>query len=253
MARYQVIIAYDGTDFYGMQRQAGETRTVQGVVEAALSRIGWEGDSTLAAGRTDTGVHASGQVVSFDLDWSHGEEALQNALNANLPPDAAVREVKTARIDFHPRYDAVSRRYRYHLFCEQNRRPLRERYAWRVWPPAALEPMQQAAEMLTGSHDFAAFGSPPREGGSTERTITSATWQEAGQDLVFEVVANAFLYHMVRRLVHLQVEIGQGKAEPALAARYLDGSEPGMVRGLAPPQGLFLAEVRYPGDDDVEK
>ena len=137
MARYQVILAYDGTDFWGFQRQPGNVkrRTVQGVVEAALKQLGWSGEKILAAGRTDTGVHASGQVVAFDLDWQHDEDALLAALNAHLPQDVAVWAVQRAADDFHPRYAARSRCYEYRLFCQPRRHPLLERYAWQRFEP----------------------------------------------------------------------------------------------------------------------
>ena len=117
MGRYQVILAYDGTDFNGFQRQASnKIRTVQGTVEAALRRIGWQGKSVLAAGRTDTGVHAFGQVITFDHEWKHSSEDLLAAINANLPQDVAARAVELAKPDFHPRFDAVARCYYYRGF-----------------------------------------------------------------------------------------------------------------------------------------
>src|SRR3989337_127644 len=112
MVRYKVILAYDGTDFQGFQRQA-KARTVQSVVEAALRSFGWQGKAILASGRTDTGVHASGQVIAFDLDWAHAPEALRSAINAHLPEDVAVQTVTQAADDFHPRYAAQARRYRF--------------------------------------------------------------------------------------------------------------------------------------------
>ena len=177
MARYQIILAYDGTDFLGSQRQAG-SRTVQSELEKALRKLGWDGQTVYLAGRTDTGTHASGQVAAFDLDWGHGLEKLQDALNAHLPRDMAVREVKAAADDFHPRFDATSRRYRYRLFCASVRDPLRERYAWRVWPAVAdLSPL---ADIWLGKHDFAAFGTPPRAGGSTVTDGHVCQMAEAG-------------------------------------------------------------------------
>ncbi|TLN02249.1 tRNA pseudouridine synthase A [bacterium] len=134
MARYQIILAYDGTDFLGYQRQE-EARTVQGEVEAALQHLGWQGRSILSSGRTDTGVHASGQVIAVDLDWRHAPEALGKALNARLPDDVAVKAVKVAEKEFHPRFDALWRCYHYRLYCRAERNPLRDRFAWRVWPP----------------------------------------------------------------------------------------------------------------------
>jgi tRNA pseudouridine38-40 synthase len=244
MARYQVILAYDGTEFQGFQRQA-RVRTVQGVIEDALRKLGWQGASLLAAGRTDAGVHASGQVIAFDLQWQHSPLDLLMALNANLPADVAARDIHIASPEFHPRYDAVSRCYRYHIFCEPVRSPLRERYAWRVWPLADPDRMQEAASRLSGSHDFAAFGNPPQPGGKTIRTVTRAEWLAVGPLLVFEIVSEAFLYHMVRRLVSFQVEIGQGRREMAQVEQYLGHPAREMVQGLAPPQGLVLVEVLY--------
>jgi tRNA pseudouridine38-40 synthase len=250
MVRYQVILAYDGTDFRGFQRQAGapnlaEARTVQKVMEAALRQLGWQGEALLAAGRTDTGVHASGQVVAFDLNWQHSTGELLRALNAYLPGDLAVRRVVPVREDFHPRYDALARRYQYRLFCDEVRHPLRERYAWRVWPALALDPLHKAAGAIPGTHDFAAFGAPPKPGGSTVRTILDAVWRVDGIELIFELTGNAFLYHMVRRLVSLQVEIGQGRLDAAEVTRCLVSRNPARVKGLAPPQGLTLVEVIY--------
>jgi tRNA pseudouridine38-40 synthase len=247
MERYQVILAYDGSRFKGFQRQAGkwEALTVQDVVEKALRQLGWQGSAVLVAGRTDSGVHATGQVIAFDLEWRHSLDDLRNALNANLPLDLAARAVKLAPPTFHPRYDALDRRYQYRLFSDEVRHPLRERYAWRVSPAVSLEPMQQATSPLLGTHDFSAFGTSPRSGGTTVRTITHAAWQGVGNDLVFEITGNAFLYHMVRRLVYLLVKIGQGEAAPEIVSRCLEGEDSLAPRGIAPPQGCTLVEVRY--------
>lgn len=253
MARYQVILAYDGTDFKGFQRQAGGARTVQGVIEAALSQLGWQGASILAAGRTDTGVHASGQVIAFDLEWRHSCDALLAALNANLPQDVAARAAHLVQSGFHPRYDALARRYRYRIFCQANRDPLRERYAWRVWPAIDLPRLVQSVKLLTGTYDFAAFGTPPRVGGTTMRSVLQAGWVQEEDELIFNVLANAFLYHMVRRLVGLQVAIGQGRIEPQAVLERLDRELPGVVKYLAPPQGLTLVEVIYPQTSEAEK
>jgi tRNA pseudouridine38-40 synthase len=242
MARYQIILAYDGTRFVGSQRQ-GQGRTVQGELESALRRIGWKGTSVLLAGRTDTGTHASGQVAAFDLDWGHGLDDLLQALNANLPSDVAARAVQTAAENFHPRFDAVSRRYRYRLFCDPIRDPLRERYAWRVWPEVA--DLTSLAELWPGVHDFAAFGTPPRAGGSTLRTVRAARWRLQEGEWSFEIEADAFLYRMVRRLVYLQVAVGQGRLSSEALRRALETGERLPLAGLAPACGLTLVEVRY--------
>jgi tRNA pseudouridine38-40 synthase len=223
-------------------------------VEKALRKLNWQGKSLLAAGRTDTGVHALGQVVAFDLDWKHSSEELQQALNAYLPLDVAVRRVQLVPSNFHPRRDAISRTYHYHIFFDSVRDPLRERYAWRIFPEADPQILRQAAEELIGKHNFAAFGSPPRLGSSTIRKIFQAEWHPSGEGngWVFVVKADAFLYHMVRRMVFLQVEIAQGKALFSNLTQYLqphnrmETEGDVYVQGLAPPNGLVLMEVDYP-------
>lgn len=250
MARYQVKLAYDGSQYQGFQRQR-RANTVQATVEAALRKLGWDGQAILAAGRTDSGVHARGQVIAFDLSWQHSAEDLQAALNANLPLDIAALDVQTTRDGFHPRYDAAARCYHYHLFCQAHRDPLRERYAWRVWPAVIVERLAGAAELLVGQHDFSAFGTPPRAGGSTIRRVLRAKWEAVltsgeNPDLVFEIVADAFLFRMVRRLVAIQVDVGQGRLETSDIARWLEEPPAFPVQGLAPPNGLILHRVIYP-------
>ena len=161
MEHYQIILAYDGTDFFGSQRQAKSRRTVQGELENALCKMGWAGSSVLMAGRTDAGVHASGQVASFKFDWKHSLEDLTNALNANLSADMAVNQTNIAPADFHPRFDATARLYRYRLFYQRQRDPLRERYAWRVHSALDGEMLHSLAALLPGKFNFAAFGPPP--------------------------------------------------------------------------------------------
>jgi len=219
-------------------------RTVQVEVEAALRRIGWQERTILAAGRTDTGVHASGQVIAFDFDWRHTPEALGRAMNSNLPQDVAVRAIDVAQDDFHPRYWAKDRTYRYTIFCEPDRDPLRERYSWRVWPAADLNLLESAARLLTGTHDFAAFGSPPREEGSTIRTVYRSGWRMLAGGLQLEITANAFLYHMVRRLVYWSVLVGQQKLSLQAFEQAVRAAQP-QTPGLAPPQGLNLYQVCY--------
>jgi len=246
MARYQIVLAYDGSSFSGSQRQLPKSRTVQRELERALTRLGWQGKSVLLAGRTDTGVHASGQVAAFDLEWDHPLEELLAALNGNLPVDMAVSAAKIVRDDFHPRFDATSRRYRYRIFCKPLRDPLRERYAWRVWPPLDGETLQSAARLFLGRHDFAAFGSPPKPGSSTVRTVMKTGWQSQDDEWTFEVQADAFLYRMVRKLVHVQVAVGQGRLPAQAVADALEGQSHTIPGGLAPPNGLTLIEVTYP-------
>ena len=248
MARYQIIIAYDGTRFAGSQRQA-HGAAVQAELERALTGLGWQGKSILMAGRTDSGVHAAGQVAAADLDWPHSENDLRNALNASLPADIAARDVRQVARDFHPRFDAISRRYRYRLFHQPVRDPLRERFAWRISQEVDGELLRKAPKALLGTHDFASFGSPPKKGGSTTRTVLEATWSSLADEWALELEANAFLYRMVRRMVYIQVAVAQGKL-PLRAIRDALSGKDGLPAGLAPAHGLTLVQVSYPADDD---
>jgi len=251
MARYQLTLAYDGTDFFGSQRQA-KSRTVQGEHEKSLCKLGWTGRSVLMSGRTDTGVHATGQVAACNLDWSHSEAQLIAALNAHLPADMAVQDARIVDEIFHPRFDATSRCYRYRLFCQSLRHPIRERFFWRVWPQINDALLAQTAALFLGTHDFSAFGSPTSPKGSTVRTVMKAEWMQAEEDGTwrFEVQADAFLYRMVRKLVFVQVAVAQGKVSAEAVARSLAesaaaGTRSELPSGLAPAHGLMLVEVTY--------
>ncbi len=245
MVRYKIILAYDGTDLFGSQRQASAC-TAQSELEKALRRLGWLGKSVLLAGRTDSGVHASGQVATFDILWKHNSIALVKALNSNLPSTMSVKHAEIVRDNFHPRFDALSRKYCYRLYCQEVRDPLRERFAWRLWPVPDETFLDQAASLIIGEHDFGAFGTPPRPGNSTIRTVMTAIWCSNGDEWTFEVQADAFLYHMVRRLVFVQVAVGQGKFPLQIVSDLLEKKTNQLPAGLAPANGLTLVEVKYP-------
>jgi tRNA pseudouridine38-40 synthase len=186
-----------------------------------------------------------GQVAAFDLEWMHPEDTLLRALNAELPADLAVKSLSKTSADFHPRFDATSRQYRYRLFCEPIRDPLREKFAWRVSQPLDEDALHKTAQVLLGTHDFAAFGSPTTPKGTTVRTVTKAEWRKMPDgEWQFEVRADAFLYRMVRRLVYVQISVAQGKCsvEEVQNALTKKGKLPA---GLAPAHGLTLTEVTY--------
>jgi len=196
----------------------------------------------ILAGRTDAGVHAQGQVAAFDMEWNHSNIDLQNALNAYLPKDISVSQVNSVNMRFHPRFDARWRLYRYRIYSQPVRDPQRERFAWRIWPaPPSLQPL---ADTWLGTHSFTAFGSPPRTGGSTTRTVFNAGWKQCGDEWTFEIKADAFLYHMVRRIVFAQIAVIQGKISKNDLTAALEGSFE-LPSGLAPPNGLTLVEVGY--------
>lgn len=253
--RVQAIVAYDGTDYSGFQRQANAP-TVQEALEAALAQVTASARETvtvLAAGRTDAGVHAAGQVIAFDTAWRHDLDDLRRALNAVLPADIAVQETSEATPDFHPRYDARSRRYRYTLYNAPVRCPLARRHSLHVTFPLDVAAMQRAAQALVGEQDFATFGQPP-QGQNTVRRVLAAEWgfavsaQPSGGELPwldFEIEANAFLYHMVRSVVGTMLQVGRGKMTAEEFVAVLASCDRSRAGPTAPSHGLCLVEVKY--------
>jgi tRNA pseudouridine38-40 synthase len=245
--RVRAVVAYDGTDYGGFQRQANAP-TVQAALEAALTQVTQGTTSVLAAGRTDAGVHAVGQVIAFDTSWRHELGDLQRALNAVLPADIAVLELEEAARDFHPRYDARSRRYRYTLYNARVRWPLARRYSLHVAVPLDVALMQQAAQSLVGEHDFAAFGcSPQRCGrdGVTVRRVLAAEWRGELPWLTFHIEANAFLYRMVRSIVGTLLQVGRGRMSVEHFVAVLAACDRSLAGPTAPPHGLCMMEVKY--------
>ncbi len=245
MERYQAILAYDGTSFWGFQAQPG-FRTVEGELRSALGNLGWSGRTVLSGGRTDAGVHAEGQVVAFDLEWTHGPEELGRALNAILPKDISCQALRAAAPDFHPRYQALRRCYRYRVLPASERDPLRERYALRVWPAPDLERMVEAAGMLPGKRDFRAFGSAPRKGSHTVRTVFRADWERLGDYLDFWIEADAFLFRMVRTIAGTLLEVGNGRRNPEEFQQLLQPPPLGRAAPPAKACGLCLMRIDYP-------
>ena len=257
------IVTYDGTDFHGFQVQAS-VPTIQGTLEAALDRFCERTTRLAGAGRTDTGVHASGQVVAVKVAWRHSLEQLQNAWNVHLPPSIVVRGLTDVPAGFHPRFSAQRRTYRYYVVEDDcttvGRSPLTDRFALYVPQPLALEAMQAATEVLVGEHDFATFGHPT-QGKNTVRHVFAAEWQTVTDSLdplahflprriVLTISANGFLRNMVRNLVGSCLAVGRGewtveRVADALAARDRKLSAP-----PAPPQGLVLEQVLYPEQFD---
>lgn len=246
---YRAIVEYDGTDFLGFQWQA-VGRTVQGEIERTLERLTQQKVRVVGAGRTDTGVHALGQVIAFRVHWKRSLNDLERGLNALLPPDIAVRALAEAPEGFHPRFSAVERWYRYQIGRWRGHSPLRARYAWELDRPLDVSVMNEAAAMLIGSHDFASFGQPTQgeAGGSTIRWLTQAEWHEDPPYLVFDVRANGFLRNMVRTLVGTLVRVGTGEMSPADFAALLARRERAQAAPPAPPQGLILMAVTYPDE-----
>lgn len=242
--RFAALTAYDGTAYHGFQRQKNAP-TVQQQLEEVLAAIAGSPVGVTGAGRTDTGVHASGQVIAFDLDWKHPVPSLRSALNAKLPADIAVREVRQVRDEFHPRFDALSRSYAYHLYVAPVRDPLADRLAWRLAVTPDLAEIGEAARSLVGKHDFTAFGTPPH-GENAVRTVTEAAWQDTGDGRHrFSITADAFLYRMVRTIVGTLVQVGQRQMTSEDFRGILAARRRGSAAAPAPACGLTLVAVKY--------
>lgn len=250
MKRYCAYVAYDGTRYYGFQRQVDQFKTVQGELDAALETLGWRTTSVghkspvIGAGRTDSGVHATGQVIAFELDWQHSLEDLSNAINANLPNDILVYRLRETDESFHPRFDARWRSYRYVILNREEPNPHWRQRCWHLIKRLDVAAMNAACGALIGSHDFATFGQPP-QGNNTVREVKVAKCEWHAPFVTFDVVANAFLQRMVRSLVGSLRYVGDGRWSvdefaAALAARDRSRSAP-----VAPPQGLCLVGVDY--------
>ncbi|MEM7330754.1 MAG: tRNA pseudouridine(38-40) synthase TruA [Chloroflexota bacterium] len=242
--RYKACVSYDGTRFEGFQRQPKGHRTVQEELENALQAIFNKQIRIVGAGRTDSGVHASGQVISFDIKWKHSDQDLQNALNANLPEDIAVLKIEQIHDNFHPRFDATKRAYEYFIYNAPVRHPLHRNRSWWVKPKLDVEKMNEAATLLIGEHDFATFGQPP-QGTRTLRAVFEAHWKIKAPFLIFSVQANAFLYRMVRSLVGSLKMVGEGQWSVAQFAEALEKADRSMCGPVAPPQGVYLVSVEY--------
>jgi tRNA pseudouridine38-40 synthase len=241
---YRALIEYDGTAYNGSQRQREEFTTIQGELEAALSHLARQPVTVTGAGRTDSGVHATGQVIAFTISWRHGIDALHRALNANLPADIAILQLDTATADFHPRFDAVRRAYVYHIYNAPVRSPMRRHTSWHVTRPLDIEAMNEAAAHLIGTHDFATFGQPP-QGNNSVRQVFQAVWQQDGPMLSFYIEANAFLYRMVRSLVGSLKLVGDGSWQVADFVAAFASSERSRCGTVAPAAGLCLVSVWY--------
>jgi tRNA pseudouridine38-40 synthase len=237
--RYRARCEYDGTDFAGFQLQSN-ARTVQGELEAALARLaGGERVVVDGAGRTDAGVHASGQVIAFTYGGVVPGTQLGRAVNALLPPDVAIRDLRRVPNGFHPRYAARYREYRYTVW-NGSRSPLRERHALGVRAPLDIAAMVSAGSVFIGRHDFSAFGGGDRP---PVRTVHMVRVRKEGRLVTIDVRADSFLRGQVRRMVAGLLEIGAGKIDEAALRAALAGREPALNGAAAPAKGLCLRRV----------
>jgi tRNA pseudouridine38-40 synthase len=246
----QLVLHYDGTGFSGWQRQP-DRRTVQGVLEEALTRLCAAPTAALGSGRTDAGVHARGQAVGVHVPDRWSPVSLRRALNAVLPDDVWVASVHAMRDDFHARYSATARRYSYYVGTDEGAAsPFRRRTEWSVTRPIDRAALAEGARLIAGEHSFRAFavrGTAPAADDHRCRVLDAA-WHERQGGLVFEIEANRFLHHMVRFLVGTMMETAIGRRPAADLATLLAASDNDDVSAPAPAHALFLDRVRYPAE-----
>ncbi len=245
--RYKIKVSYDGTNYSGWQVQPGR-RTVQGELERLLTRMGGQGEQVRveSSGRTDAGVHARAQVAHFDLPKPIDAPYFQRGLNAQLDRDIRVLSFEKVSPEFHARFSAVGKEYRYFIYNGRIVPPTKRLYAHQEIRPLDLEHMRQAASLLEGEHDFAPFSANPnREIDGTVRTIHSLKIRKRGAEIVFEVHGNGFLYKMVRSLSGFLVRVGNGDLHPGSVHDILAHGIRTAVVPTAPAQGLFLWKVFY--------
>jgi tRNA pseudouridine38-40 synthase len=249
MRTIKLTLAYDGTDFSGFQRQPN-ARSVQAVLEDALASIEGREVTVAGAGRTDSGVHALGQVASVSLGHPIDVKDLRQALNTTLPKDVRVLSVEEAPATFNARFSARGKLYRYRIVNADVMNPIERRFAWHVPRALSVDDLRLAARDLVGQHDFAAFQSSGGNITTSVRTISSSEWTEealpeGGRLLIYETAGSGFLRHMVRTIIGTLVEVGSGR-RPVASVRELLASKDRTAAGpTAPPYGLYLVRVDY--------
>jgi len=243
MQNIKLLIEYDGSDFVGWQTQPNGP-SIQGELEKALGEILQEPISTIAAGRTDAGVHARGQVASFKTSKSVTPDLIQRGLNVLLPPQIVVLAAEQVPDSFHARYSAKARIYRYHLALRPS--ALQRNQCWYVGGYTIREDLlQQCAELLLNEHDFSSFCKVDASANHFRCTVDRASWQRIGTELIFDIRANRFLYGMVRALVGTMVEVARGHRRFTEFQEILEAKDRTRAGVSAPARGLFLEEVVY--------
>ena len=243
-------LEYDGTAYNGWQRQ----RTGEGVqarVEEALAKVADENIEVICAGRTDTGVHALGQVVHFDTNSERDSRGWLLGANSNLPEDVSVVWACLVDDSFHARFSATSRSYRYHILNRLERSALHRHRAWWVYDPLDAERMHAAAQALVGKHDFSAYRAAGCQASTPNREITVISVAREGNWVTLDVTANAFLQRMVRNITGTLVAIGRGDESVDWAEKVLAGQDRQQGGAAAPPYGLTLVRVDYPDEFDL--
>jgi pseudouridylate synthase I len=248
MRRIALTIAYDGTAYSGWQAQANAV-TVEGTLREAIRRLCGEEVVTIGASRTDAGVHALGNVVAFDTESPIPGGNWRPALNSFLPQDIRVMRSWEAEDDFHPRFNAHSKRYEYRIATDEVISPIRCRYVCGVRETLDLEAMAEGAKAFVGTHDYSAFCSAGAQTESKVRTVTRCEVYREGPEIVIGVEGDGFLYNMIRILAGTLIDMGRGAKAPESMSTILGSLDRAKAGPTAPPQGLMLVRIRY-GEDE---
>jgi tRNA pseudouridine38-40 synthase len=245
MPRYRMTVEYDGGPFQGWQRQDNGP-SVQAALEEAIFKLSGERVTITGAGRTDAGVHARGQVVHFDLVKEFSGDTVRDALNAHLrPAPVAVLEATVAAPDFHARFSAMARHYEYRILTRRAPPALDRGHVWHVSRALDANAMHDAAQLLTGSHDFTTFRAAECQAKSPVKTLDKFDVRAQGDEIVFYASARSFLHHQVRSMVGTLKLVGEGKWRPNDVAAALEARDRTRCGPVAPPEGLSLIEVDY--------
>ncbi len=243
--RIVLVVEYDGTNYHGFQLQ-GKLPTIQKELEKAIEKLTGENLRVMGASRTDAGVHARAQVVSFKTGSSHLPEVFIKGLNYYLPKDIAVREAYKAGDSYNVRREAVSREYEYCILNSVARSPLRQNYCYLVPGHLDIDAMDAASKALIGEHDFASFvNNKEAAAKGTVRRVTRAEWRREEEMVIFGIEANSFLMHQVRNTVGVLLKVGRGKMDYREFCDILEAKEPGLAWPTAPARGLTLIKVNY--------
>ena len=245
MRRIRILVAYDGTDYCGWQIQPNGI-TVEEVLNDKLSKLTGEDIHVIGASRTDSGVHALGNVAVFDTESPIPPERLGYALNQKLPEDIVIVRSEEAPLDWHPRYQKqVTKTYEYHIYNAAFPNPLKRRYSAFVSYPMDIEKMRKGASFLVGEHDFVSFCNVRTNVEDTVRRIDGIEIDKKGEDITIRVTGNGFLYNMVRIIAGTLIRVGRGFYIPEKVKEILDVKERTKAGVTAPPEGLVLLEIKY--------
>ena len=241
----RLLIEYDGTNFHGWQRQAN-LPTIQGALEDVLTQITKHPVKLTGAGRTDSGVHAEGQVANFKCELRISESSWIKAINSLLPPDIVIKNAEYVPTEFHARYSAKSKTYQYRILNSDQASPFLRNFVWHIKQPLNISSMKEATEYLVGKHDFSSFRASDCSAKSPVRTLDRLEITINPPLILFTLEAKSYLQHMVRNIVGTLVEVGRGRFKPSDISDILDKKDRRYAGPIAQPQGLFLMEIKYP-------